>query len=68
MRETASDELSLQNRQVVVRHLQDDQGHRRAVVGAHEITLPGAVAAAVLQEFVADGGVPLAPVVVNVPA
>src|ERR1043166_5352715 len=54
--------LALQNRQVVVGHLQDDERHGAAIVGAHEAGLPGAVGALGAEEFVANGGVPVAPV------
>src|SRR5262249_55915474 len=55
------DALLLQDRQVIVRHLQDDARHGRPVVGADGIE-PAAVGAAAAEQFVADRRIPLGPV------
>src|SRR5207244_1130904 len=54
--------LALQDRQVVIGHLQNDEGHAGAVVAAGRIADPGAVLLAHAQKLVADGGIPIAPV------
>src|SRR5262249_25729329 len=53
--------LFLQDRQVVVRYLQDDARHCRAVMGADEVR-PRTLGALARQQFLPDGGEPLRPV------
>src|SRR5687768_16567611 len=53
--------LPLKDRQVVVRHLQDEASHRGAVLGANGVA-PTSVFLLVSEERVANGGVPLLPV------
>src|SRR3954451_165900 len=59
----ASTYLWRKDRQIIVRHLQDDTGHGGAEFGADFAVAEAAVAALFFQQHVADGGVPLGPVV-----
>src|SRR5262249_11846032 len=57
---TAGPHSFLENREVVIRDLQNDARHRGSVVNV-DIVVPGPVVMLPVEQFLADGGEPLLP-------